>query len=84
MKIKIFKGNGIEAKRICDNNVEKDFSNLEMIDNLYQGEHIELDFEDNITSEEKEKINQLFEDIAKISKNETKDNIVKSDTSISD
>ena len=60
MRIKMIKDeNGITAKIIDDNNVEKDFSNLEMIDCLYKkGSEVLLDFD-------KYKIKELFDEIKK-------------------
>ena len=67
MKIKMIKDeNGITAKIIDDNNVEKDFSNLEMIDCLYEkGSEVLLDFDKSISNEEQYKIKELFDEIKK-------------------
>lgn len=67
MKIKMIKDeNGITAKIIDDNNVEKDFSNLEMIDCLYKkGSEVLLDFDKSISNEEQYKIKELFDEIKK-------------------
>ena len=67
MKIKMIKDeNGITAKIIDDNNVEKDFSNLEMIDCLYKkGSEVLLDFDKSIPNEEQYKIKELFDEIKK-------------------
>lgn len=67
MKIKMIKDeNGITTKIIDDNNVEKDFSNLEMIDYLYKkGSEVLLDFDKSISNEEQYKIKELFDEIKK-------------------
>lgn len=63
MKIKIAKtDNGIVAK-IINNGKENEFSNLEMIDFLYNtNEDIEFDY-DSVTDEEQKKITDLYNKI---------------------
>ena len=62
MKIKISKENNeIIGKIINDDNTEKDFSNLEVIDFLYKNDGgIEFIFEETVSENEQNKINEFY------------------------
>ena len=62
MKIKISKENNeIIGKKINDDNTEKDFSNLEVIDFLYKNDGgIEFIFEETVSENEQNKINEFY------------------------
>ena len=73
MKLYILKDKDqIITKIINENGESEEFSNLKMIDYLYEnkGVKIELKFDDSVSIEEQDKINSLFEEIYEIIDNE--------------
>ncbi|MCR5349377.1 MAG: hypothetical protein K6E20_00140 [Acholeplasmatales bacterium] len=66
MKLYIYKENDqIVTKIIDDKGNKEEFSNLKMIDYLYnnKGKKVDFDFDETISDDEKSKINEVFKEI---------------------